>query len=219
MKSTKSGVFVDEASLKRVLGKLEKLPSGMRRNAMASATMAGAKVVVKIAKRKAPSCIAGSIKAKRSKQRVDSHGNKSVVVRVSAGNPRNALGSAVSSLNSIMKKAGQQGLSKSQKRHMDTMACLPAIWYEMGTYNARNLMMNPYAPKTASRMRNYASGARTSYNQHGGRSPMIEWTKGDVPTIQPMHFMRNAIREGEKSQQVQRAMGKKLEAYLKKQGV
>ena len=220
MTSTKkSGVFVDEASLKKTLDALEKLPSGMRRNAMAGATMAGAKVIVKLAKMKAPICLAGTIKARRGKQRTNKLGGKSVVVHVTAGNPRGGLGTAVSKVNRVMKNAGQSGLSAAQKRSMNALACPPAIWFELGTYSERNEAY-PYLARTKSQMRKYGNGIRASYNQYGGVSPMLTWKKkSELGMITPHPFMRPAMSEGYKNNSVQRAMGKKLDDYIKKQGV
>ena len=78
-----AGLQIDKASQREIVRKLQSMPKNIRRNAMASALTAGANVVRDRARRKAPSCIAPTIKTVRRRKR-----NGALGVSVIAGNAR-----------------------------------------------------------------------------------------------------------------------------------
>ena len=122
MASTTSGFFVDEKSKKKVLDKLKKLPANLKRNAITSALTAGAKVVAKRAKSKAPACLRPSIKVKRRKQ--DKGGNVRVAVVAGRGHSDSTImGSAnkamaALSLESFTSKNPMAKITGCQPSHL-----------------------------------------------------------------------------------------------------
>jgi len=187
------GFFVDEASKKAILGKLDQLPNNLKRNALSSALNAGAKVIAKRAKAKAPACLRPTIKVKRRKQ--DRAGN----IRVSVVAGRNGNIGSASSLEENLKLANFLA-----KNGGSIDSCPAAFWVEFGTYQARNLSKNPYAPATFKRHPEY----RTL-----GHTPSPNW---NIPGkwIQPKPFLRPALIDSERDGSVRRAIITKLDAYI-----
>jgi len=197
MASTTSGFFVDEKSKKKVLDKLKKLPANLKRNAITSALTAGAKVVAKRAKSKAPACLRPSIKVKRRKQ--DKGGNVRVAVVAGRGHSADGAGATVDRIMGNVKAANF--LSKNGGV-IDS--CLPAIWVELGTYQARNLTKDPYSPATKKRHPEYATLGHTGSDN---------W---NIPHqwIQPQPFMRPALREASSDGSMRNAIIAKLDDYI-----
>ncbi len=135
---TSTGLEINKQDLKRVVAKLQSLPSGVRRNAATSALNAGARVVRDRARTHAPACLKRTIKNVRLKNR-DGY----IVTAVVAGHT--GLGSRP------IKAFGK----------LNDTFCVPAIWVELGTYGRRNLARDPYSPNTL-RKKSYASGRSDS---------------------------------------------------------
>jgi len=193
MMSTNAGFFVDEASKKAILGKLDKLPNNLKRNALSSALTAGARVIVKRAKTKAPACLVPTIKVKRRRQ--DKGGN----IRVSVVAGRNGNLGSIGSLQENLKIA-----NFLNKNGGSIDSCPAAFWVEFGTYQARDLKKNPYAPATLKRHPEYRTLGHT-----GSRN----WDKREK-WMQPRPFLRPALIESERDGSVRRAIITKLDEYI-----
>jgi len=209
--STNTGFFVDEASKKRILDKLDKLPDNLKRNALSSALNAGAKVIAQRAKAKAPACLVPSIKVKRRKQ--DKYGN--VRVAVVAGRGRSAANDPLSNL--LSNAATAKFLSENSTAKI--VGCTPAIWVELGTYGHRNIVKHPYAPDTLTKRRYYGNRYVGTYATNGGKSPSPYWENKPMWEM-PRPFMRPAFLSAEADGSVRNAIIQKLDTYIdKKLGV
>jgi len=137
---------IDKAKMSALLKRVEKAPKNIQRYATSSALTAGAKVVTKEAKSKAPSCLKHTIKATKRRSK-----GLSSTLKVVAGNserPKDVL-----SANEILQVRGAGS---------SLLDCLPAIWVEFGTYGNRDYQgSEPYAPSTL-RKRNYSTGRSDS---------------------------------------------------------
>jgi len=210
------GFFVDEKSKREILDTLEKLPKNLRRNGMTSALTAGARVVRDKARMKAPSCIKGTIKTVRRKQV-----NGVIFTSVVAGGSRRAEGSLGNEILKLRKTLNKTVLgsasTKRKKRIIEEDMCGSAFWYEFGTYQKRNLALNPYSPQTFKRHEDYRALGHTSswFWYHRYRYDTNGGIKQDM-WMPATPFMRPAINEGHASGAINKAMVKKLREYFAK---
>ena len=186
-----AGLEINQADLNKIVKKLQSLPRGIQRNASVSALNAGAKVINKRAKMRAPTCIRKTIKNVRLKQE-----DGDPVVAITAGF-RGWEASFMRASNALFEERGPTG----------RRALCIAHWIELGTYGKRNLGMDPYAPSTL-RKKSYASGV--------SNSPF--W---GFPTrwIAATPFLRPALVESAQDGSVERAMAMKFTEYFEKLGV
>ena len=211
------GFSINEASRKAIIKKLESLPSGVRRNAMASAVNAGARVVRNSARSKAPACIASTIKVVRRKQ-----ANGAIVASVIAGKSRSWESK---DLNEPNFSAYTKSATKSRsKKFFQGLACPPAFWIEFGTYGNRDLGQDPYTADTMKKMRYVRGRPAGSYASNGGKSPSPYWFNGGNVNgynywTKATPFLRPALFQSTRSGAVERAMVKKLQEYFAKLGV
>jgi len=205
MMSTNTGFFVDEASKKRILDKLDKLPDNLKRNALSSALNAGAKVIAQRAKGKAPACLVPTIKVKRRKQ--DKGGNVKVSVVAGRGNRGD---DTTSILDRMYNNAGASKFLHDNGGGMKINSCPNAVWVEFGTYKRRDLIKHPYAPATLKRHPAYKTLGHTASKN---------WDN-DWVHMTPRPFMRPAFLSAEADGSVRNAIIQKLDTYIdKKLGV
>ena len=179
---------LDQKSLHKLLDRFEKAPKKFQKRASGVALTAGAKVVIKAAKSKAPTCLRKTIKATRRK--TSGLTSRLMVVAGSGNRPFDTLSGAE---RTAARDAGATSLTN----------CYPAVWVEFGTYGNRDYRgTEPYAPATL-RKRSYSSGRSDSPYWNTPR----RW-------VAARPFMRPAIA----APGVEQAMAKRLDEYLTKGG-
>lgn len=198
MPSPMISLTVDPVQLKKIIDRFENAPLKIQRRASNAALTAGANVVKKNAKAKAPSCLKSTIRS------VNRRTSKKLLSKVSvtAGadvRPKSLVSEAEAR---ILRKTGvDRAGRKSKAQKID---CPPGMWVEFGTYgNRKYKTTEPYAPATLRK-----KGYRTL-----GRSASPYWNYENYWTpAQP--FMRPALRDPN----IEVAVAKRLDEYLRKQG-
>jgi len=190
-------ISLDKKSLNDLIKRFDKAPRRVQTNAMRSVGRAGANVIKNAAKAKAPSYLQKSIK----------------VV------PRKANGRRLFTKFSITAGGRDNFAIQAKDKNIPFKGELltfsenyPAMWVEFGTYGNRDYQgSEPYSPE-ALKKPNYASGRSDSPVWYDKYKP-----KEKRKWIDQRPFMRPAINDHVKA--VEKAMGKKLEEYLKKKGL
>ena len=137
---------VDKAELNKLLDRFKKAPMKIQKQATGVTLTAGARVVIKAAKSKAPSCLKSTIKAVKRKT------SKKLVSKLSvkAGIPGRR--------NDVTTKSERDALRAEGAK----INCFPAMWVEFGTYGNRDYKGDePYSPDTL-RKKSYSSGRSNS---------------------------------------------------------
>jgi len=183
---------LDQRSLDKILKRFKEMPDKLQKGATRATLTAGANVVKKNIKMRAPACIgmtARTVARKTSKRMVS---KLSVAVGM---NNRGSLGKiAKDDARALGVRAGI-----SVAKHFN---CYPAVWVELGTYGNRNLGKDPYSPNTL-RKRSYSSGR--------SNSPFWHFPTRWIPTTP---FMRPALHDSN----IEKAMAVKLDNYMSKKG-
>lgn len=100
---------------------------------------------------------------------------------------------------------GQDTIDKFTSTLNGANTCGSAVWYEFGTYQNRDLAKNPYAPATL-RKKGY---------RDLGHTASIRWHQPGW-WIPARPFLRPALVEAARSNIVEKAIGKKVDDYLRK---
>ncbi len=186
---------IDEKGLKEIMKRLKAAPKKIQTGAGKAGVRAGAAVIRAAVMNESPPCIVPSIRVV-ARTAGDTRKDR-VKFSVSAGSVSRGL--TASDMELV---AGKHDVSVGKIQE-----CLPAIWYELGTYANRDIGEDPYAPATL-RKKSYASG----------RSNSPFW---NVPSqwIGAVGFMRRGSEVAFRSGAVEQAIVTKVDDYLKKKGV
>ncbi len=173
-----------------MVARFDKAPKKIQKAVTKAAARAGATVIRKAAMSMAPSCIRPSIKVVYRKQI-----KFKTILSITAGHARGAINE---NENEILEAAGAKGFG-----------CPPVMWVEFGTYGNRDYKgLEPYSPDTL-RKKSYASG----------RSNSPFWNLQDPGKIAKFWMpQRPFMRPAVSAPGVEKAMAKKLGAYLAKKG-
>ena len=194
---------IDEPKLKELMKRLDQAPKRIQKGAGKAAARAGANVVKRAVASYAPDCLVKSVKVRARSGRATKPGG--VKFSITVGAPMNGWGLNKAELGAA---AAKHDVPTSK-----ISSCLPAIWYELGTYRNRNLSKDPYAPITMKK-KDYKRLGHTGSPIWNIQNP----TARAELWMGAQGFLRRGALETFHSKAAERAVARKLDDYLKKKG-